>query len=66
MKLLVRGKPVIVSTDRIKPAYVLNKADCRNTPSNGYPASTVPLPPLTPTQTTCSGRHVRFPVRFNT
>jgi hypothetical protein len=66
MKLLVLGKTVTVSTDRVKPAYILKEADCRNTPSNGYPASTVPLPPPTPTQTTRSCRHVRFPVRFNT
>jgi hypothetical protein len=60
MKLLVRGKPVTVSTDRVKPAYILNEADCKNTPSNGYPASTVPSPPPTPMHTTRSGRHVRF------
>jgi hypothetical protein len=24
----VRGKPVTVSADRVKPAYVLNEADC--------------------------------------
>jgi hypothetical protein len=65
MKLLVRGKPVTVSIDRVKPAYILNEADCKNTLSIGCPASTVPSPPPTPTQTTRSGRHVRFPVRFN-
>jgi hypothetical protein len=66
MKLFVRGKPVTVSTDRVKPAYILNEADCKNTPSDGCPASTVPSPPPTPTQTTRSGRHVRFPIGFNT
>jgi hypothetical protein len=66
MKLLVRGKPITVSIDRVKPAYVLNEAGCRNTPSSGYLASTVlPLPP-TPRHITHSGRHVRFPVRFIT
>jgi hypothetical protein len=52
MKLLVRGKLVTVSTDRVKPAYILNEADCRNTPSNGYPASTVPPLPLQTTRYT--------------
>jgi hypothetical protein len=28
LQLLVRGKPVTVSADRVKPAYVLNEADC--------------------------------------
>jgi hypothetical protein len=63
MKLLVRGKPVTVLTDRVKPAYILNEADYENTPSDGYPASTVPSPPPAPTQAT---RHVGFPMRFNT
>jgi cleavage and polyadenylation specificity factor subunit 1 len=49
MKLLVRSMPVALSTDRVKPAYILNEADCKNTPSNDYPASTVPSPPPTPT-----------------
>jgi hypothetical protein len=66
MKLLVRGRPVTMSTDRVKPAYILNEADCRNTPSSGSPASTVPLLSPTPTQTTRFGRHICFPVLFNT
>jgi hypothetical protein len=66
MKLLVRGKPVTVSTDTVKPAYILNEALCRNTPFNSYPTSTVLPSPLTSTQTTCSGRHVRILVGFNT
>jgi cleavage and polyadenylation specificity factor subunit 1 len=31
LQLLVRGKPVTVSADRVKPAYVLNEADCGST-----------------------------------
>jgi cleavage and polyadenylation specificity factor subunit 1 len=70
MQLRVGGKPVTVSADRVKPAYILNEADCRNTPSNGYPTSTVrpiaPLPPPPPaTQTTRSSHHVRFPTHFS-
>jgi hypothetical protein len=56
MKLLVHGKPVTVSTNRVKLAYILNEADHKNAPSNGYPASTIPSLPPTPTQTTRSGR----------
>jgi hypothetical protein len=33
MKLLVRGKPVTVSTDRVKLTYLLNEADCKNNPT---------------------------------
>jgi hypothetical protein len=72
LQLLVCGKPVTVSADRIKPAYVLNESDhgrfTFNPPANAAkwpaPAST-PSPPTT-TLTTRSRRHVRFPARFNT
>jgi cleavage and polyadenylation specificity factor subunit 1 len=30
LKLLVRGRPVTVSADRVKPAYILSGTDCRN------------------------------------
>jgi cleavage and polyadenylation specificity factor subunit 1 len=30
LQLLVRGKPTTVSTDRVKPAYILTEADYRN------------------------------------
>jgi hypothetical protein len=33
MQLLVSGKPVTVSADRVQPAYILNEADCRHTTS---------------------------------
>jgi hypothetical protein len=69
MKLLVRGKPVTVSTDKVKPAYILNEADCRNTTSNGYPATVPPvakpLPPPSATQTTRSGNYAGFPPHFS-
>jgi hypothetical protein len=66
LKLLVRGKPVTVSADRVKPAYVLNEDDCGNTIFNPLASATpaIAIPPAT--QTTRSGRHVRFPARFNT
>jgi hypothetical protein len=31
LKLLVRGKPVTVSSDRVKPAYIFNEEDCGTT-----------------------------------
>jgi hypothetical protein len=68
----MRGKPVTVSADRVKPAYVMNETDTgittfnpsgNTTPATAHPA-TPPQPPAT--QTKRSGRHVRFPARFNT
>jgi hypothetical protein len=63
-----------VSTDRVKPAYILNEAD--STPSDSNPAATPPpiaLPATPPTtsppyplpRTTRCDRHVHFPARFN-
>jgi hypothetical protein len=31
LKLLVRGKPITVSADRVKPAYILNENDSGHT-----------------------------------
>jgi hypothetical protein len=64
----MRGKPVTVSADRVKPAYVMNETGSGITTFNpsantSHPA-TPPQPPAT--QTTLSVRHVRFPARFNT
>jgi hypothetical protein len=42
----VRGKPLTVSADRVKPAYIFNEADFRNTVYN--PALTA-MPPIPPT-----------------
>jgi hypothetical protein len=66
----LRGKPLTVPTDRVKPAYMLNESDNgrytltsppTTTPT---PAPSVSHPPPPPTSTTRSGRHVRFPARF--
>lgn len=74
-KILVKGKPVSVSVDRLKPAFIL--ADDRSTQGKNIPpplpASKSPItnrdlpspkssPSLTPTsKITRSGRRVRFP-----
>jgi hypothetical protein len=62
--LLVCGKPVTVSADKVKLAYMLNEADCGSTIFNPLSSATADIAPAT--QTTRSGRHVRFPARFNT
>jgi transposase InsO family protein len=70
LKLLVRGKPITVSADRMKPAYIFNEDDSGHNTSkpaaSAAPTTTpsdIPTHPTT-TKTTCSGRHVGFPVHF--
>jgi hypothetical protein len=69
LQLLMRGKPVTVSKDRVKPAYILNETNRRNNsnqPTAATPAIAPPAtPPQPPTTTTRSGRHVHFPACFN-
>jgi hypothetical protein len=45
LQILVRGKPLTVSTDRVKPAYIFNEADFRNTVYNPALTATPPIPP---------------------
>jgi hypothetical protein len=33
LQLLLRRRPVTVSTDRVKPAYILNETNCGNNPN---------------------------------
>jgi cleavage and polyadenylation specificity factor subunit 1 len=66
LQLLVRRRPVTVSTDRVKPTYVLNGTDRGNTTFDATPAVAPPtMSPSPAAQTTCSDRHVRFPAIFN-
>jgi hypothetical protein len=67
LRLFVRGKPITVPTDRVKPAYNTSNPAAKTTPTISPPTT----PPATSsphpsTRTTHSGRHVHFPTRFNT
>jgi hypothetical protein len=63
LQLLVRGKPVTVFADRVKPAYVLNDDDCGSTILKHLASATPDIAPSPATQAT---RCVRFRARFNT
>jgi hypothetical protein len=69
LKILVRGKPITVSADKVKPAYIFNK-DCGRTtiePATTANPATAPSPippPPSATKTTRCRHHVRFSVRF--
>jgi cleavage and polyadenylation specificity factor subunit 1 len=69
LQLLIRGRPVTVSTKRVKPAYILNKPNRGNNPNPPAIATSAIAPPATPpqppTKTTRSGRHIHFPSHFN-
>ncbi len=61
VNLEVRGRPVTVSIDRLKPSYSLEEQHtCPNRPVT---APAVPSPPI---KTTRSGRRVQFPKRYLT
>jgi cleavage and polyadenylation specificity factor subunit 1 len=69
-QLLVRGRLVTVSTDSVKPTYIVNGTDRRNNTFNlPVDATTAVAPPAMPpqpsTRTTRSDRHIYFTARFN-
>ena len=67
--IVVRGRHVTVSTDRVKPAYLLggNQHDGGSPPAQPSKAPTQPAATTLETpKTTRSGRTVRFPARFTT
>lgn len=71
LRIAINGRPVTVSTDRVKPAYTTVDTDGRTVTARAPPEQKLqpapqpraPSPPTT--QTTRSGRRVRFPARFN-
>jgi len=71
LRIAINGQPVMVSTDRVKPAYIMAEPDsCTMTTWTPPEQSMQPAPqsstpsPLA-TLTTCSGHHVHFPAQFN-
>jgi hypothetical protein len=70
LQLLVRGRPITVSTDTVKPAYILNGTDHWNRTFNPAVDATLTIaPPVTPppptARTTSSVRHALFSARFS-
>ena len=75
MQILVRGRLVTISTDRVKPAYMLNETGrgttTKTTKTFKPAADTTPtaaphaVPPPSVARNTRSGRHVHFPAPFN-
>ncbi|XP_018577739.1 uncharacterized protein LOC108916035 [Anoplophora glabripennis] len=61
--VLVRGREVKVSIDRVKPAYCLNDATDTRNENNSLPSTSAPLS-VPKAITTRSGRRVRFPDRL--
>ena len=71
LQIAINGRPITVSPDRVKPAYIMAESysrtvNARTPPEQSTqpaPQSSTPSPPTT--RTTRSGRRVRFPARFN-
>jgi len=71
LRIAINGRPVTESTDRVKTAYTMVDPDGRSMTARAPPGQTsepapqprARSPPAT--QTTFSGRRVRFPARFN-
>jgi cleavage and polyadenylation specificity factor subunit 1 len=63
LQLLMRGWPVTVSADRVKPSYML-RTDRGNSSFNPLADATPNVAPP-PLPTTHSGRHINFNARFN-
>jgi hypothetical protein len=68
LKIVVRGRQVNVSADRVMPAYILegSQHDTGSPPAQPRSAPTKPTTLTQPPRTTGTGRTVRFPTRFTT
>jgi cleavage and polyadenylation specificity factor subunit 1 len=70
MRININGRPVTVSTDRVKPAYIVVETNDCTVTTRAPPEQTAPPMPepsslsLPATRTTCSSHQVRFPARF--
>jgi hypothetical protein len=71
LQILVHGRPITMSTVRVKPAYMLNEPDHRTTttfnPAAEATLATAPddAPPPPIAQTTRSRHYVYYPTHFN-
>jgi hypothetical protein len=69
LQIVVRGRQVPVSTDRVKPAYTMDGTQHVTGSPPAQPSSPPARPDATeppPARTTRSGRNVHFPARFIT
>jgi hypothetical protein len=62
LQLLVCRRPVTVSTDRVKPAYILNKTNCVNNLNPPAIATPAIVPPATPPQPPTKNYAHTFPL----
>jgi hypothetical protein len=65
LQLLLCGRPVTVSTNRVKPAYMLTRLTAVPPPPSTLAIAPPALPPTPITLTTRSAHHICFPASFN-
>ena len=71
LRIIINGRPVMVSTDRVKPAYIMVETDGRTVTAwappeqTSQPAPQPSAPSLPAVLTTRSGRRIRLPAQFN-
>jgi len=71
LRIAINGRTVTVSTDRVKPAYIMKETDGHTVTARAPPEQTSqPTPQLSTTSppatvNICSGRRVRLPPRYD-